>query len=202
MRFCILLCYLYHGLNDSECRACLCFCLFLLRNSLCNELLTLIDWNGRKTVLDTERSNGKDQVKEEISGAEAGFEEQDKARCKPGQGEHPKWNLAAACRLMLPCLNFQTRHNHLGKEAPPNPAVGREDFWVKGLRDSSLILKGGTQNRSNVPSFHSYSSFLILKSKWTFSTQAEHPQGKKLTDSACNVYILTIQLKRHLFPVS
>lgn len=82
MRFCILLCYLYYGLDDSECRACLFFCLFLLRNSLCNQLLTLIDCKGRKTVLDAERSNGKGRVNEQISGAEAGFEEQDKASYK------------------------------------------------------------------------------------------------------------------------
>lgn len=66
MRFCILLCYLCHDLDDWECRACLCFCLFLLRNSLCNQLLALIDCNGRKTVLDTERTNGKGQVSEQI----------------------------------------------------------------------------------------------------------------------------------------
>lgn len=74
MRFCILLSYWYHGLDDSECRAYLLFCLFLLRNSLCNQLLTLIDCKGRKTVLDAERSNGKGQVNEE----------QDKASYKAG----------------------------------------------------------------------------------------------------------------------
>lgn len=82
-RICILLCYLYHDLGDWECRACLCFCLFLLGNSLCHQTLTVIDCNGRKTVLDTqERTNKKGQVSEQLLGAEAGFEKQDKASYK------------------------------------------------------------------------------------------------------------------------
>lgn len=38
-----------------------------------------------------------------------------KQATKPGQDEHPKWDLASACRLSLPRFNFQTRHSYLGK---------------------------------------------------------------------------------------
>lgn len=100
MRFCVLLCYLYHGLDDSACRACLFFCLFLLRNPLCNKLLTLIDCNGRKTVFDRERSNGKGQVNDTLE-QKLSLRNRIKQATKPGQGEHPKWDLASACRLML-----------------------------------------------------------------------------------------------------
>lgn len=120
-----------------------------------------------------------------------------KQATKPEQGEHPKWDLASVWRLMLPCFSVPGNACLFGqrKETPPNPAVGRETFWVEGLRDASLILKGRTQSRSTVASSHSYSSFQILKSKWTFSTQTEHPQGKELSDSAMYQLAMCISLQ-------
>lgn len=50
-------------------------------------MLTPIDCKGRKTVLDTqERADEKGQVSEQLFGAEAVFEEQDKASYKARAG--------------------------------------------------------------------------------------------------------------------
>lgn len=53
-----------------------------------------------------------------------------KQATKPGEGEHPKWDLASTWRLMLPCFSVPGNAWLFGqrKETPPNPAVGRETF--------------------------------------------------------------------------
>lgn len=95
VRICVLLCYSYHGLGDYGCRACLCFCLFLVGNSLCNQTLTLIDSNSRKTATEIqERTNGKDQVGEQLFTAELDLSKGTKQAVKSGQSEHPGWDLA------------------------------------------------------------------------------------------------------------
>lgn len=118
---------------------------------------------------------------------------------KPGQGERPRWDLASAWRLGPHCFTVPGNARLVAqrKDVQPNDStLGIEAFGVKGLRDFYFILKGRTQSRNNMASSSDCCScFQILKTKWTFSTQAEHPQGKGLTDSAVYQLAMCISLQ-------
>lgn len=172
MRICILLCYSYHGLGDCRCRACLCFCLFLVGNSLCNQTLTLIDSNSRKTATEIqERTNEKDQVGEQLFRAELDLSKGTKQAVKSGQNEHPGWDLACGgwCCTFPP---LQAMHAWLckGKKSIQMIQLSIGAFWVRSLTQLYFFLKGRTQSQNNVASSSdSYSCFQILKTDEMFS---------------------------------
>jgi len=78
-----------------------------------------------------------------------------KQATKPGQGEHPEWDLVSAWRLVMHCFTVPGNTCLVAerKRVQPNdPAVSIEAFRVKDLRDFYIILKGRTQSRNNVAS--------------------------------------------------